>query len=698
MTVLKKFQQISAKTKILLFSLILIILPSGFLGYLGYKSIEDRELHLKDNYIRLTRLLRDQLEGKLGSLEGDFIRDMEAYDWSPDVPEIQSQLRRIQGQFPIIGEIFLVDSQGAIIHPDVFMISLSFKQSRSLPDQALNSSFVSSGERFEFIENNYSQALGSYRRAMEQAASIHVQAYLRMLIARCYFKMNNYPQAVENYGRLAETNVDVRSTDGTPLKIIGLSQLVDCFSRLGQNQDHYQAQLSLYEELISTPHGFDSYDFYLQIVKDGLMQLSQQADWENGYQIQLDKLKEKEIRQLQVVSYLELSKRTVMEQINTESSFSREIIQDEEGKSFQVACVTLSPSNPQAPDYQLVYEIDKDFVLANVLPEVGSEENIGGRNRVGIVYEEESLVFPQETPAPSLGLASENLVQYFPWWELVLFDTTGKTVEDIIRREKLLYGGALFGVFILILGGAGLTLRAAVHEAEAARIKSEFVSNVSHELKTPLALIRLFGETLELEDIQDKKKRQKFSHIITRETKRLSHLVENVLDFSRIDAGRKEYNFEEADIVQIVSHTIEAYRYYLKDQDFEFVTSISDKPILIWMDKDAISQALLNLVSNAEKFSRERKYIGVKMVQKDGEVWIDVEDKGPGIPESSIKQIFNKFDRGVGELSREVQGSGLGLTIVKHIVESHGGRIDVESRIGEGSHFILKLPLNRAKT
>jgi signal transduction histidine kinase len=345
----------------------------------------------------------------------------------------------------------------------------------------------------------------------------------------------------------------------------------------------------------------------------------------------------------------------------------------------------------------LVYVIDHDFVLRDVLRDIGIEENISGNISMGIVSEQGPLVFPEETPVPPLGLASENLGTYFPWWQLVLFDTTGKTVEDIIGREKLLYGGALLGVFALILGGAGLTLRAAVHEAEAARIKSEFVSNVSHELKTPLALIRLFGETLELEDIQDKKKRQKFSRIITRESQRLSHLVENVLDFSRIDAGRKEYNFEEADIVQVVFHTIEAYRYYLKDQDFEFVTSIPEKPILMWIDKDSISQALLNLVSNAEKFSKERKYIGVKMVRKEGEVWIDVEDRGPGIPASSIKQIFEKFDRGVRDIASEVQGSGLGLTITKHIIESHGGRIDVESEMGEGSHFILKLPLKREK-
>ncbi len=698
MTVLKKFQQISVKTKILLFALLLIILPSGFLGYLGYQSIEGRELRLKDNYMGLARLLRDQLEGNLRSLEENFIRDILAFNWSQDVPAIQNQLEQIQGQFPIIRDIFVVDSHGSIIHPDVHLISPSSKQSGNAASQALSNTLVSTGERYEFVENNYSQALGSYRRALDQAPSIHVQAYIRMLIARCYFKMKNYSQAVENYRLLAETNGDVRSTDGTPLKIIGISQLAECFSRLGQNQDHCRALLLLYEELISVPLGFDSYDFYLQAVKDELTRLSQEPDWDNRYQIQLDRLKEKEIGQLQTVRYLESARKTVMEQINKDSSFSREIIYDVDGNSVQIACVALSSSNSQTPHHQLVYEIDKDFVLANVLPEIGSEDDIGGSIRVGIVSGEESLVFPEETPAPSLGLASEMLVQFFPWWRLVLFDTTGKTVEHIIKKEKLLYGGALFSIFALILVGAGLTLRAAVHETEAARIKSEFVSNVSHELKTPLALIRLFGETLELEDIQDKKKRKKFTRIITRETQRLSHLVENVLDFSRIEAGRKEYNFKEADIVQVISHTLEAYRYYLKDQDFEFVTSIPDKPILMWIDKDAVSQALLNLVSNAEKFSKDRKYIGVTMLQKDGEVWIDVEDKGPGIPESSIRQIFDKFNRGAEELAREVQGSGLGLTIVKHIVESHGGRIDVESIMGEGSRFILKLPLNREKT
>lgn len=697
MAVLKKFQQISAKTKILLFALLLIILPSGYLGYLGYRSLEDRELHLKDNYRGMARLLRDQLEGKIKSLEQNFTRNLEALEWSADVPGIQDRLRDLKGQYPFIGRIFVYRSQGSIIHPDVHLGGPSSDYSAGIEAYASSSSFISSGEQFEFVENDLERAIFFYRRAMEQASSIQVRAYARMLIARCYFKMKNFRQAVDNYSLLTNSDEEARSEDGTPLKIIGLSQLSESFSRLGQNQDHYLTLFDLYTGLLATPSGFDSYDFYLQNVKDELARVSQNPDWDDGYRNRLDELEETEKGVMQTVRFLELFRSQVAVRVDMDVPFSREIIQNEEGSSFQVAVVALSPSDSQTSPEHLVYEIDSNFVLANILPEVGNGLNIGGSIRIGIVGEEGSFVFPEETPSPSLGLASEMLAQFFPAWRLVLFDTSGKTVEDIIRKEKFLYGGALFGVFILIMGGAGLTLRAAMHEAEAARIKSEFVSNVSHELKTPLALIRLFGETLEMDDIQDKKKRQKFSRIITRETKRLSHLVENVLDFSKIDAGRKEYNFEEADIVQVVSHTVEAYKYYLKDQDFEFVSSIPDNPILMRMDKDAISQALLNLVSNAEKFSNERKYIGVKVSQKDGEVWIHVEDKGPGIPKSRVERIFDKFDRGIGELAREVQGSGLGLTITKHIVENHGGRIDVESNLGEGSCFIIKLPLKREK-
>ena len=568
MTVFKRFRQISAKTKILLFALLLIIFPSVFLGFLGYKSIGGRELRLKDNYTSLVGLLKDRLEGNLRQLEEIFVREIRAYEWSDDIPAVQLQLENIQRGSPLTRELFLVDAEGEIIHPDVHLANPSAIPPRDVSALAGNNTDISAGERYEFLENNYSQALRSYRNAMGQASSIQVQAYIRLLMARCLFKMKDYSQASEQYSYLAETDKELISMDGTPLKIIGLSQLSESYSRLGQDQDSCLTLLKLYQELISTPHGFDSYDFYRQTVEDELERLSRQPAWDDGYQIQWDRLKVEDIDLQHTVRFLEAAGSAVLERTTKDSPISRQIIQDEDGDSIQIASVALSSSNSQVPHNRLVYEIDQRFVLENILTEIGKKDDIGRRNRVGIVSEEGSFVFPEGTPLPSLGLASETLVDYFPWWRLVVYDTEGKTVEQIIRREKLLYGGALLGVFVLILGGALLTLRAAIHETEAARLKSEFVSNVSHELKTPLALIRLFGETLEMEDIQDHKQRKKFSHIITRESQRLSQLVENVLDFSKIDAGRKEYNFEQADIVQVASQTLEAYRYYLKDQGY----------------------------------------------------------------------------------------------------------------------------------
>jgi signal transduction histidine kinase len=256
-----------------------------------------------------------------------------------------------------------------------------------------------------------------------------------------------------------------------------------------------------------------------------------------------------------------------------------------------------------------------------------------------------------------------------------------------------LYAALLAGIALLIISGIVMTLRAATHEAETVRLRSDFIANVSHELKTPLSLIQLFGETLESDTLADSAKKKQFSRIIARESRRLGHLIDNVLDFSKIDSGRKEYTFAREDIVTLVSDTVESYRLYLRDQGFEFDVSLPLEPVFMRMDKEAIAQTLLNLLSNAEKYSGEHKYIGVKMSLQGNGVFIAVEDRGPGIAASEQKRIFEKFYRGGKSANREAQGCGLGLTIAKTTVESHGGEISVESELGKGSRFIIRLPL-----
>jgi len=521
--------------------------------------------------------------------------------------------------------------------------------------------------------------------------------------------MKNYKKAEEEYLRLADERENALSSDGTPLRVIGLYQLSDTYGLLGEGQKKYHSLLELYEVLISNSWGYDSYSFYLQTVKDELNQIAQLHDWDKNDHDRLENLKKKEAIQSGRIHYLSSVQRALLPQLEASSSVdslgpntsaelaARHLVMNSNGSPYQIGYIRLPPSNSQAERRVLVYQIDKEFVLTELLSDIEKKANLGNNVQLGIYNEEESLLYPSKAPSPPQALASVALSQFFPSWRLILFDKKGKTVELLIRKEKQLYGAILVGIFVLILIGATMTLRAAVHETEVARLKSEFISNVSHELKTPLALIRLFGETLELDQTRDPEKQRKFSRIIARESQRLSHLIENVLDFSKIDSRRKEYTLERADLVKVVASTLEAYKFYLRDQGFEFVVSLPPKPIFMPIDKDAISQAVLNLLDNAEKYSKENKFISVEVSLKNDQVWIAVEDRGPGIPESSMKHIFDKFYRSEHKHAREVQGSGLGLTIVKHIVENHGGQISVESELGRGSRFIIQLPIKDQK-
>ncbi len=229
-----------------------------------------------------------------------------------------------------------------------------------------------------------------------------------------------------------------------------------------------------------------------------------------------------------------------------------------------------------------------------------------------------------------------------------------------------------------------------------ARLKSDFVSNVSHELRTPLALIRLYAETLELGRISTKEKKQEYYRIIRKESERLTALINNILDFSRIEAGHKEYEFRTTDIADLVRNTLDSYRYQIEQQGFAFEESIDPDLPPVRVDREAIARALVNLVNNALKYSAEEKLLGVKLYRVNGSVRLEVVDHGIGITPREQSKIFEKFYRTGDPLVHNTKGSGLGLSLVRHITLAHGGQIDVESTPGKGSKFTLSLPLQAA--
>jgi signal transduction histidine kinase len=248
------------------------------------------------------------------------------------------------------------------------------------------------------------------------------------------------------------------------------------------------------------------------------------------------------------------------------------------------------------------------------------------------------------------------------------------------------------GILAVMLLGIIILARAVIHESEISRLKSDFVSNVTHELKTPLSLIRMFGETLDSGIVTEEGKRKEFYRIIRKESERLTHLINNVLDFSRMDEGNKEYQFEETDLVTLVRHSLEAYKFHIRDKGFDIETILPDDPHLLLLDKDAISQALLNLLSNAVKYSEDQKYIRVEVAANSESIRLSVADQGIGIAKDQQKKIFEKFYRVSDKRMKQSRGSGLGLTLTRHIAEAHGGTIDVESEPGKGSQFTITIP------
>ncbi len=269
----------------------------------------------------------------------------------------------------------------------------------------------------------------------------------------------------------------------------------------------------------------------------------------------------------------------------------------------------------------------------------------------------------------------------------------GTSVEAIGRRwvfQSFLILGALS---LLMVGGLVLTYRSVSKEVALAHLKSDFVSNVSHELRTPLALIRLYAETLELGRITTQEKKEEYYRIIRKESERLTALINNILDFSRIEAGRKEYDFRETDIAELVRNTLDSYRYQIEQQGFAFEQNIDTGIPAVRVDREAIARALLNLVNNALKYSAGEKYLGVKLYRARDWLKLEVIDRGIGITRREQTKIFEKFYRTGDPLVHNTKGSGLGLSLVRHITQAHGGEVQVESAPGKGSKFILSFPL-----
>jgi len=271
------------------------------------------------------------------------------------------------------------------------------------------------------------------------------------------------------------------------------------------------------------------------------------------------------------------------------------------------------------------------------------------------------------------------------------------TITDLVyeRAQRQSYLFAIM-VFLLVLGIVFVivTIR---REIRLAEMKSEFVSNVSHEIRTPLALISMYSETLLLKRIKSEQKATEYLNVINQETNRLTALVNRILSFSKMEKKKREYHFTDVNVNELIVEVCDNFEPHFKAQAVALNLVLNSHIPFISADRDSITESLINLIDNAVKYGNaENKTIEIRTKSTDGNVYIDVEDNGIGISKKHQKLVFDKFFRVTeGNLAHKAKGSGLGLNIVKMIMEKHKGKILLNSQQGKGSCFTLIFPLKK---
>jgi two-component system phosphate regulon sensor histidine kinase PhoR len=332
---------------------------------------------------------------------------------------------------------------------------------------------------------------------------------------------------------------------------------------------------------------------------------------------------------------------------------------------------------------------DVPRIVHEILPKLFPDA--AGASRFNVIDEDGKIVF-----GPPLRGGEFTVGRPFPTtlynWQLQVALASAEELGARVARRRLLEMVMVGLSCIVVVAGMAVVIVAAERERRLSALKSDFVANVSHELKTPLSLVRMFGELLLSGRVASDEKRREYLQIILNESERLTALIENVLDFAKFERGKSAFEFHEGDVGSAVARAVDIYRYRAEREGVDVEVAIHAGLPRAMFDERALELLLMNLLDNALKYAKEGKRVLVDVRFASGRFEIRVIDHGPGIPVQDRRRIFDRFVRGTSGSEKQVRGSGIGLALVKHIAESHGGRAWVDSELGRGSTFVVTLP------
>jgi signal transduction histidine kinase len=520
------------------------------------------------------------------------------------------------------------------------------------------------GERHEFQERNYAEAIRVFRKLTQSRdPAIRAGAYLRL--ARNLRKAGRAEQALLTYARLAEAE-DTR-IDGVPAGLVARRARCSVLAELGRTGELRQEATALRGDLFG-----------------GRWRLTRPV-----FELHAD----------QLFSWLDPTSgnEEARSALSATAAWLWRQWQEARTNGPPVAETTTHAAHGRTVT---VLARTQDLALTALLagPEYVRTRWVEGvskalqTHRVALCLRDGAgnVVLGPPPPAGRPRTLRAATDTGLPW--TVVVTDAGPSSEDTpfsSRRRLLLYGLALAA--ILVLAGSSLVARAVSRELAVARLKSDFVSAVSHEFRTPLATLRQLTENLSDGRVRDEDRRQAYYQAQERATSRLSRLVERLLDFGRMEAGALRYRPESLDLGKLVRSVVDEFEHVVADSGHRIEVTIDPGVPPVRADGDALAQAVWNLLDNAIKYSPGRPTVWIEVAKEDGQAAVRVRDEGPGIAPDERKDLFREFTRGAAARAGNVKGTGIGLAMVHHIVRAHRGRVRVDSAPGRGSTFTILL-------
>ena len=701
---------VKRQKKLIIIFLLTIFVPSISLSIFGIRAIRNERFRLakqiENEHRRAADFLKSQISAQFTEL-GSILQNLAQSTafLHRDDAGIKKLLDAQLAENPLVDQVFVAFEKEEVWFPLFQPNPSDFLNSSSPAPGKIQQSGLQRAEANEFKDRNYQRAISLYRSLADQSQDTNFTAQMLANRARCLVKAEDYAGAIQNYQRICEVYLESTSSSGMPFALYSQLQMASCYRNLGELQPSLQTSSDLYKDILNMRWRLRGAQFktYAALVEGAISEILSEnqsdlsfKDYEEEFKL-LKNLHQERLRQWLVIEDIgqsivpELRGRRAL---STYRSIPHQYHKTINERTFLVSAVQIPDSSETRPVCLLGAKVREQYFIEHVIPDVLENSQFRNASNVVISHLSGEILLGERNASEDPTTATEFFEDNFPPWKVEIFRNEGEALRalDITRN---FYFWTILTLVIVLISGSVLISRTIAHEMAVLKLKSDFVSSVSHEFKSPLTSIKALAERLRDGKVKDSDRMKQYFSVITQDVDRLTQLVRNILDFSKIEEGKKEYEFVETDVVQLVTQQIESFKRCEYAKGLEIRIRISEDILHCDVDKEAFSQALNNLLDNAVKFSSDRKEIEVNLKKDDTNVFIEVRDWGIGIPPPDLDRIFDKFYQGRSTLRQSVKGTGLGLTLVKHTVEAHGGRIAVVSHVGEGSIFSCILPTHR---